>query len=82
MWSANADAWAFSLEVKASMVFLPVVAGMPGTFDSKGFLVVCGGEPVFYLAADWHGRVGIMWSKAIRDIWRYTGLAGVCIPRI
>lgn len=80
MWSANADAWAFSLEVKASMVFLPIVAGMPGTSIRKAFWWSVVWSLVVYLAgrlalAGWHHGV-----EGDPGHWRYTGLAGDVHP--
>ncbi|MGB0170551.1 MAG: O-antigen ligase family protein [Flavobacteriales bacterium] len=80
MWSANSDAWAFSLEVKASMVFLPLVAGMPGTSIRKAFLWSVVWSVVAYLAgrlalAGWHHGV-----EGDPGHWRYTGLAGDVHP--
>ena len=80
MWSANADAWAFSLEVKASMVFLPLVAGMPGTSIRKAFLWSVVWSVVAYLA----GRLALAgWHHGVEGDprhWRYTGLAGDVHP--
>ena len=80
MWSANVDAWAFSLEVKASMVFLPVVAGMPGTSIRKAFWW----SVVWSLAAYLTGRLVLAgWHHAVEGDprhWRYTGLAGNVHP--
>ena len=79
-WSVNADAWAFSLEVKASMVFLPLVAGMPGTSIRKAFWLSVVWSVVLYLA----GRLALAgWHHVIdgdAGHWRYTGLAGDVHP--
>ena len=80
VWSANADAWAFSLEVKASMVFLPVVAGMPGTSIRKAFWW----SVVWSLVAYLTGRLALAgWHHVVEGDpghWRYTRLAGDVHP--
>ena len=80
VWSINAEAWAFSLEVKASMVFLPVVAGMPGTSIRQAFWWSVVWSLVAYLA----GRLALAgWHDAVEGdagYWRYTGLAGDVHP--
>lgn len=80
IWSANVDAWAFSLEVKASMVFLPVVAGMPGASIRKAFWWSVVWSLLVYLT----GRLALAgWHHAVEGDaghWRYTGLAGDVHP--
>ena len=79
-WSDNAVLWTFSLEVKASMVVLPMVAGIPGTSVRRAFWWSVVWSVVAYLAgrlalAGWHHVV-----EGDAGYWRYTGLAGDVHP--
>ena len=80
LWSANTGAWAFSLEVKVSMVFFPAVAGIPGVSIRKEFWWSVGWSIVLFLAwrlifAGWHQ---VMFGDGRH--WRYAGFAGGVHP--
>ena len=80
LWSANVEAWAFSLEVKASLLFLPLVAGIPGRSLRRDFWWSVGwGVTVFLswrlLHAAWHHVV-----LGDPGFWTYAGFSGGVHP--
>lgn len=80
LWSANTGAWLFGLEVKASLLFLPLVAGIPGRPLRKEFWWSVGWSLVVYLtwrllSAGWHQVV-----LGDGRFWRYARFAGDIHP--
>ena len=80
LWSANTGAWLFGLEVKASLLFLPLVAGIPGRPIRKDFWWSVGWSLVVYLtwrllSAGWHQVV-----LGDGRFWRYARFAGDIHP--
>ena len=80
LWSANVEAWAFSLEVKASLLFLPLVAGIPGRslgdfWWSVGWALRCSCPRACCM------RLGITWCWETRVSGPMPGFRGRT-PRI
>lgn len=80
LWSLNTEAWAFSLEVKAALFFLPLLAGIPGRSLSADFWWSVGWGVLAFLV--W--RVGVATGQWMLhgDVggWRYAGFSGDVHP--
>lgn len=80
LWSLNTEAWAFSLEVKAALFFLPLLAGIPGRPLSADFWWSVGWGVLAFLV--W--RVGAAsWAWMLHGDgsgWRYAGFSGDVHP--
>jgi hypothetical protein len=80
LWSANLEAWAFSLEVKASLLFLPLAAGIPGRPLGRDFWWSVGWGLTVFLS--WR-LLHAAWHHAVLDdsgFWTYAGFSGGVHP--
>lgn len=80
LWSQNMDSWGLSLEVKAALVFLPLISALPGRPLLRDFWWSVGWSVTAYLTlrfanATWHSLVlgDLSW-------WRYARFAGDVHP--
>ncbi len=80
LWSDNAEAWRFSLEVKSSLWALPLLAAMPGRPLSRDFWWSVGWSVVAYLI--WRLLRAGWWHAIEGDAsqWQYARFAGDVHP--
>ncbi len=80
LWSANLGAWLFGMEVQASMVFLPLVAGIPGRSIRREFWWSVGWSLALYLS--WRLLFAVWHQVMLGDgqFWRYARFAGDVHP--
>ena len=80
LWSSNLDAWALSLEVKAALFVLPLLAAIPGRSMLRDFWWSLGWSVTAYLfwRCAFAGWQHVVFSDA--SFWRYARFAGDVHP--